>query len=248
VTLSQDTRDPERVQISVADTGCGIAKDQLKRIFDRLYQVNGSDAATHGGIGLGLYLCRELILLHGGNIWVESEIGTGSTFTFDVPKRAVTKGPHVLIVDDDYAIRESLRLVLEEKHFDVTTAEGGNQALELMGQDVPDIVVLDLLMAGLNGPSTLKEIRKKWGLIPVILYTGYPDGDLLVQAMESSPFTVLAKPCPLKLFVATVRRLCPGHDPEFLKKTKVGKPAARCAGTPVAERRHSTEPLTRIKS
>jgi PAS domain S-box-containing protein len=249
VTLSQDPRDPERVQISVADTGCGIAKDQLKRIFDRLYQVNGSDAAAHGGIGLGLYLCRELILLHGGNIWVESEIGTGSTFTFDVPKRAVTKGPHVLIVDDDYAIRESLRLVLEEKHFDVTTAEGGNQALELMGQDVPDIVVLDLLMAGLNGPSTLKEIRKKWGLIPVILYTGYPDGDLLVQAMESSPFTMLAKPCPLKLFVSTVRRLCPTHDTEFLKKTKVSIPAqARCAGTPVPERRHSTNPLTRIKS
>ena len=66
VTLGQDPKDPERVQISVTDTGCGIPKDQLKRIFDRLYQVNGGDGTTHGGMGLGLYLCRELVLLHGG--------------------------------------------------------------------------------------------------------------------------------------------------------------------------------------
>jgi CheY-like chemotaxis protein len=225
LTFRQHPSDPERVQISVADTGCGIPKDHLERIFDRLYQVHGGDVSTNGGMGLGLYICRELVVLHGGNIWATSEIGKGSTFTFDLPKRAMTKGPHVLIVDDDYAVRESLRLVLQEKHFDVTTAEGGNQALELMGHNVPDLVVLDLVMTGLNGPNTLKEIRKKWGLIPVILYTAYPDGDLIAQAMESSPFTLLTKPCSLKRFVATARRLCHTDDTDFLvKSAKSGRP------------------------
>ena len=106
-----------------------------------------------------------------------------------------------------------------------------------MGRNVPDIVVLDLVMAGLNGPDTLKEIRKKWGLIPVILHTGYPDSDLLGQAMESSPFTVLVKPCPLKLFVATVRRLCLTDDTEFLKKNR--RPANRLSRSAAGTFSHS---------
>jgi DNA-binding NtrC family response regulator len=77
---------------------------------------------------------------------------------------------------------------------------------------------LDLLMAGLDGPSTLKEIRMNWGLIPVIVHTGYPDGELMRQAMESSPFTLLAKPCPPKKFVETVRRICRTNETRFLKK------------------------------
>lgn len=74
----------EQLEFSVSDTGCGIPQEEQDHIFDRLYQVKTGDATT-GGIGLGLYLCRELVQLHGGTIWVESRYGKGSTFRFVIP-------------------------------------------------------------------------------------------------------------------------------------------------------------------
>jgi len=116
VKLSPNPKRPDHVQISVTDTGCGIPKDQVERIFERLYQVKAGDITPQGGIGLGLYLCRELVLLHGGNIWVESELGKGSTFSFVIPSQSVTKGGHAPIEDDQYEIRETLRLALEDQN------------------------------------------------------------------------------------------------------------------------------------
>jgi len=77
---------PEYVQVSITDTGRGIPMSEQEHIFDRLYQVKAGDATTEQGIGLGLYLCRELIQLHGGAISVESAVGRGSTFSFVLPK------------------------------------------------------------------------------------------------------------------------------------------------------------------
>jgi CheY-like chemotaxis protein len=238
LSLSEATADPECLQVDVRDTGRGIPKDQLDVIFNRRYQANHNAQAVdpQDGLGLGLYICQELVDLHGGRIWVESEAGKGSTFSFVIPKQAMTKGAHVLIVDDDYGIRESLRLVLEDQHFEVTTAKGGSEALQLMGQNTPDVVVLDLKLAELDGPSTLKEIRMNWAHIPVIVYTGHPDGELMRQAMESAPFTLLAKPCPSKQFVETVRRMCHTNPSRFLKKNAKASQAPAAPGT----QNHST--------
>ena len=70
---------------TVEDTGRGIAPDDLERIFDRLYQVTEDDWSTHGGLGLGLSICREIVRLHRGDIWVESELGAGTRFHFTIP-------------------------------------------------------------------------------------------------------------------------------------------------------------------
>lgn len=73
---------------SVLDTGRGIDPDQVDRVFDRFHQVEESDTIEHGGLGLGLSLSRDLIELHGGRIWVETNLGPGSTFLFTVRKHA----------------------------------------------------------------------------------------------------------------------------------------------------------------
>jgi signal transduction histidine kinase len=73
------------VEVSVTDTGDGIAPDGVDRIFDRLHQEDGFSDAGRAGLGLGLYLCREIVHGHGGRIWVESELGRGSTFRFTLP-------------------------------------------------------------------------------------------------------------------------------------------------------------------
>jgi two-component system sensor histidine kinase EvgS len=77
---------PDLVQVSVSDTGCGIPAEEQEHIFDRLYQVKAGDATTEQGVGLGLYLCRELVHLHGGSISVESAPREGSTFSFVIPR------------------------------------------------------------------------------------------------------------------------------------------------------------------
>ncbi len=74
------------VLVSVSDTGRGIAPEQLDYIFDRLYQTQSDDAVLKGGLGLGLHICREIVRLHAGEIWVESTPGKGSAFFFTVPK------------------------------------------------------------------------------------------------------------------------------------------------------------------
>jgi PAS domain S-box-containing protein len=213
VKLGEDPKNSEYIQISVTDNGCGIPKDKIDNLFHRFYQIKNGDATPEKGVGLGLYLCREMVLMHGGSIWVKSTLGKGSTFSFTIPKQAAIKTAHVLVVDDDGDVCEALRRVLEDNGFNVAVAAGGSEALQLLGQKTPDVVVLDLMMAGLDGPSTLKEIRKNLGSIPVILYTGYPDGDLMQRALESSPFTLLAKPCPPQRFVETVRQICDDNKP-----------------------------------
>jgi PAS domain S-box-containing protein len=208
VRLAEYSKNSDCIQISVIDNGCGIPKDKIGNLFHRFYQIKNGDATPEKGVGLGLYLCRELVLMHGGSIWVESTLGAGSTFSFTIPKHAVTRPAHVLVVDDDGEVREALHHLLKDNGFEVATVAGGSEALQWIRQKTPDVVVLDLMMVGLDGPSTLKEIRKNLGSIPIIVHTGYPTGDLMQRALESSPFTLLAKPCPPKRFIETLRRIC----------------------------------------
>jgi PAS domain S-box-containing protein len=205
--VSSSIDQADMVEVSVSDTGRGIPAEQLDRIFDRLYQVKSGDASTEQGVGLGLYICRDLVRLHGGDICVESKVGEGSKFTFTLPLQPTLHRANLLLVDDDPAVREILSRVLERAEFTVSTAEDGQSALQQIRRQVPDVVLMDLEMPGLDGPATLQEIRKHWRSLPVILHTGHVNGPLLNRALEWSPFTVLAKPCPMDQLVQTVRDL-----------------------------------------
>lgn len=205
--VSQAPEQSDMLEVSINDSGRGILREQQERIFDRLYQVKSGDASTEQGIGLGLYICRELVRLHGGDISVESEVGVGSTFTFTLPKQAASQRANLLLVDDDPAMRDILRRILERAEFEVATAGDGEAALKQIHKQVPDMVLMDLEMPVMDGPTTLQEIRRRWGPIPVVLHTGHVDGPLLNRALEWSPFTVLSKPCSMDQLVQTMRGL-----------------------------------------
>ena len=213
---------PELLQVSVSDTGRGIPKEEQDRIFERLYQVKAGDATTEQGVGLGLYLCRELVQLHGGSIWVESEPGRGSTFAFVLPKSPQALHSNVLVIDDDPATLDMMRQLLASERYNVRTALDGHEGLLQMRQHAPDIVLLDLAMPNLSGPATLKEIRKDWGAIPVIVHTGFADGDLMKEALAFSPFTLLAKPCPAEQVLETVRKVQRGGDTAVWRRNHFG--------------------------
>ena len=96
VSVSDDLQRPAEIRVSVSDTGRGIPPAELGQIFDQLYQVRRDDATVQGGLGLGLYISQEVVKLHGGEIWVESTVEKGSTFSFTVPQyRACHPSIHV---------------------------------------------------------------------------------------------------------------------------------------------------------
>jgi PAS domain S-box-containing protein len=99
--LSEAPADPQCLQVTVRDTGCGIPKNDLGLIFNRLYQVprDATVIGSRSGLGLGLYICQELVQLHGGRIWAESEPGQGSAFTFTIPKSQPSVALNVLVAD-----------------------------------------------------------------------------------------------------------------------------------------------------
>ncbi len=86
ITAGAMPNHPGYIKVTVRDTGCGMAPAELERIFERLYQIPNIDGGSEQGVGLGLFICRELVESHGGRIWVESELGKGSAFSFSIPQ------------------------------------------------------------------------------------------------------------------------------------------------------------------
>jgi len=93
-----------------------------------------------------------------------------------------------------------------------------------MRRQTPDIVMLDLAMPRLNGPATLKEIRQRWGPIPIIIHTGFAGGELMKQALQCSPFTLLAKPSTTDEILETVRKLHRSEDTTLWKRNHYDLP------------------------
>ena len=219
VSLGEVAADPKHLQVSVRDTGCGIPTAQLGLIFNRLHQAHREDvsAESRSGLGLGLYICQELVQLHGGRIWAESQLGQGSTFSFKIPKRQTMLSQTLLVVDDEAPIRRVLRFVFEKAGYQVVLASGGAEALELMRKQLPALVILDLLMPDMNGAETLLRIREEWQALPVILHTAYLEGDLMNQALKGAPFTVVAKPALPEQFLKTIRDLI-GTNPGTIRR------------------------------
>jgi DNA-binding NtrC family response regulator len=128
----------------------------------------------------------------------------------------------LLIIDDDADTLAMLHDLLTAEHYNVRTARDGIEGLQEMHHHVPDIVLLDLSMPEFDGPATLKEIRKNWGSIPVIVHTGFSDGDLMKQALAFSPFTLLAKPCSADQVLETVRKIQHSEDTAIWKRNHYG--------------------------
>lgn len=180
---------PEQKRVlhfSVHDTGMGIAPEQQERIFTAFARIEDRTAAGREGLGLGLAICRQLVELMGGSIRVESVPGQGSDFYFTVALEevraeeleeegagvaentagsgpdAVAAGPpgsHILVVDDNGANRDLVRMMLEKRHR-VSSAGDGLQALELLaGPERVDCVLMDVQMPVVDGLTTTGIIR-----------------------------------------------------------------------------------------
>jgi PAS domain S-box-containing protein len=164
------------IQVSVTDTGPGISKEDQAKLFQAFSQVDDSPTRKTGGTGLGLSISQHLINMHGGRIWVESEPGKGSTFTFTLPlyrkDRETAAGYKlVLAIDDDPQVIGLYERYLQPQDYQVIPLTDPSRALERVKQLRPYAVTLDIMMPGVDGWQVLETLKKdpETRDIPVII-------------------------------------------------------------------------------
>ncbi|HEY9760710.1 MAG TPA: PAS domain S-box protein [Oculatellaceae cyanobacterium] len=176
---------------SVTDKGPGIPEDQLHKLFGLFQQLDSTDTRQKGGTGLGLAISKAIVEQHGGTVSVNTKVGQGSTFYFDIPanKEPVREEPvkpvtdfragYVLVVEDDEKLTEVLSQLLEGENYCVSIARTIAEADELVRQSPPQAVLLDVHLPDGNGLDWMRRIREtpKGRNIPVVVMTGQETDD-----------------------------------------------------------------------
>ena len=175
--VREKTTNEALLEFSVADTGPGISEDYLQNLFQSFSQADTSISRNHGGTGLGLAISKKLVEMMGGTIWLESQVGTGTTFYFTAlfqlsdhnaltaaseMERAVDSIPRlkILVVDDITPNRDLARMILELAAHQVDEAGTGLEALKMLVQHDYDAVLLDVQMPVLDGIQAVGFIRQ----------------------------------------------------------------------------------------
>jgi PAS domain S-box-containing protein len=213
----------ELICISVADTGIGIRAEDQEVIFEEFRQIDGDGA--HEGTGLGLAITKKLVEQQGGNIWLESEFGKGTRFSFTLPagssqslvahdlgthmgassRSGPDRMPLILIVDDEVPAREILASYLEPEGFRIAIACSAAEALAKARELEPDAITLDILMPNSNGFETLLSLKgdSDTANIPIIVVS-IVDQQKMGFALGAADY--LIKPVDKGLLLQTLRK------------------------------------------
>jgi signal transduction histidine kinase len=224
------------VEISVTDTGEGIAPDFLPYVFERFRQADSTSHRSHRGLGLGLSIVRQLAELHGGSVSADSPgPGKGSTFSICLPVPAArrhsdddanaapgapSEGPsladvRVLLVDDEPDAREVVSLILGERGAQVRAVSSATDALAALDTYEPNVIVSDIEMPGEDGYSLIRRIRlrdpERGGLVPAAALTAYSRSQDRMLALSAAFQIHVPKPIEPAELVAAVWSLSRRH-------------------------------------
>jgi PAS domain S-box-containing protein len=225
------------IEVSVMDTGEGIAPEFLPYVFDRFQQGDASTTRRHGGLGLGLAIVKQLVELHGGSVHVKSDgIGNGTTFIVHLPLLAVYSEPdtesrhaqtaprenralpdvsltdvHILVVDDEVDARELVKRLLEMAGATVSLAGSASEAIERILVARPDVLVCDIGMPGEDGFSLIRQLRvleeSQESALPAVALTAYARSEDRTKAIRSGFQNHLSKPVEPAELLAVVSSL-----------------------------------------
>lgn len=227
VELEYEGIDDVKLVFSVTDTGIGMSREQASLLFQAFTQADSSTTRKYGGTGLGLAISKKLANLMGGDAWVESTEGVGSTFFFsglfgkqekqrygEYYPAVEIAGKRVLVCDDNKTARDIFHEILEVMRFRVTTVESGKEAIELLAGEEKDpfeLLLLDWRMPGLDGLQTIEKIRNSRSNRhqPVtIMISAFSDSTLTENAKQFGVDVVLNKPVPYSTLFDGIMRAC----------------------------------------
>jgi PAS domain S-box-containing protein len=211
--------DARQAVVSVRDNGRGIASEMLTRIFDLYTQADPSMSRTEGGLGIGLALARRIVELHGGTLEASSPgLGRGSEFVMKLPLAACTAGARserserpdvnptgalpsrrILVIDDNRDSAASLVMLLRLSGHEVRDANDGRQALAILEDFVPELVLLDLGMPGMSGYEVARRIRSdpRYRDVRIVAVSGYGSAEDRQRTKVSGFHDHLVKPIEL---------------------------------------------------
>ncbi len=202
---------PTKICFTVQDTGIGIPQERMNRLFQPFSQVDASTTRKYGGTGLGLVICKQLVALMGGEMWVDSVVGQGTTFHFTILVPAVPAplalmpqasaemlhGKRVLIVDDNATNRQLLDKQTQNWGMVSHAVSSGAEALTCLAQSAPfDLAIVDMQMPEMNGITLAQRIHKlpHRASLSLVMLTSWSRQDMPQQALEADFAGCLTKP------------------------------------------------------
>jgi CheY-like chemotaxis protein len=236
VTLDADNPAPRALQFRISDTGIGIPDEKLGAVFERFTQADSTTTRRYGGSGLGLTISKRLVELMGGRIWVESQVGKGSVFSFSVPfdiwagaRRSLAApigaGPelplpalHILLVEDSADNRMITLAYLRDTPYRVEIAENGASAVEKFTAGHYDLVLMDRQMPVMDGLTATRAIRK-WEQgnhrppTPIVALTAAALKGDQEQCMAAGCTAYLTKPIKQDVLLQAIKELAAEANP-----------------------------------
>ena len=223
------TRSDGFVEITTVDTGAGISAKFLPHVFERFLQADSTMSRSHGGLGLGLAIVKHLVELHGGTVAAESEgEGKGATFRVRLPAAVreasedtaistefgLTPLPNVkvLVVDDDPSSCEIVRRILVACDAQVSTAHSVEEALRMLAQFGPDVLISDIGMPGKDGLAFIREVREHESItqtphLPAVALTAFARDEDRIRVLQAGYNSHVSKPIDPRELVAIVEAL-----------------------------------------